>query len=66
MNIKRSVRIALAKKDMTQAEMAKIVGVTPATLSLIINREEIPTGRLEQFATAFEMSVSDFIKLGED
>lgn len=66
MNIKRSARIALAKKDMTQAELAKIVGVTPATLSLIINRDEIPTGRLEQIANAFDMKVSEFLALGED
>lgn len=58
--------MALAKKDKTQADMAQVIGVTPATLSLIINRDVVPSDRIEQMAHAFDMKVSEFIELGED
>ncbi len=66
MNIKKSFRIALAKKGSTQADMAAVIGVTPATLSLILNREVIPSTRIQQMADIFGMKVSEFIKLGEE
>lgn len=66
MNIKKSFRIALAMKGATQADMAAVVGVTPATLSLILNRESIPSERIKQLADAFGMKVSEFVAMGEE
>ena len=66
MNLKKSIRVAMAQQEMTQAELAAKVGVTASNFSLILNRESIPTSRLEEIAQALDMKVSDLIKLGED
>lgn len=66
MNIKKSIRVALAQKDMTQGDLAEKIGMTASNLSLLMNRESIPTARLAQIAEALDMKVSDLLKLGED
>lgn len=66
MNIKKSIRVALAQKDMTQEGLAKLVGMTASNMSLLLNRESIPTSRLSQIAVALDMKVIDLLKLGED
>jgi len=66
MNIKKSIRVALAQKEMTQEGLAKLVGMTASNMSLLLNRESIPTSRLSQIATALDMKVVDLLKLGED
>lgn len=66
MNIKKSIRVALAQKDMTQGDLASKVGMTASNMSLLLNRESIPTSRLSEMASALGMSVVDLLKLGED
>ncbi|MNR49443.1 Helix-turn-helix domain protein [compost metagenome] len=66
MNIRKSTLIALAKKDMRQADLAKKLGIASNTLSEIIGKETCSGQTLQKLADAFEMPVSEFIKLGED
>ena len=66
MNIKKSIRVALAQKDMNQGDLAKKVGMTASNMSLLLNRESIPTSRLSEMAEALDMTVVDLLKLGED
>lgn len=66
MNIKKSIRVALAQKDMTQGDLAVKVGMTASNMSLLLNRESIPTSRLLEMAQALNMTVVDLLKLGED
>ncbi len=66
MNIKKSIRVALAQKEMTQEGLAKLVGMTASNMSLLLNRESIPTSRLSQIASALGLKVVDLLKLGED
>lgn len=66
MNIKKSIRVALAQKDMTQGDLAAKVGMTASNMSLLLNRESIPTSRLSDMAHALDMTVVDLLKLGED
>jgi plasmid maintenance system antidote protein VapI len=56
----------MARKDMRRPDLAKLLGVTPPSVKAIIDRENTTTDTLRKLADIFEMSVSDFIKLGED
>jgi Predicted transcriptional regulator len=66
MNIGKSLKIALLKNDMTQPDLASKVGIHQANISKVSCGKNITTETLERIATAFDMKVSDFIKLGED
>ena len=65
MNIRKSIKIAMASKDVNQFELAKGIGVVPSQISKWINKGGITVKGLESLAAYFDMSVSEFIKLGE-
>lgn len=65
MNLGKSIRVACAQKDIKGKDLAKILGVSEATISTMLNK---PTGKeksLTALAEVFEMPVSEFIALGE-
>lgn len=66
MNIGRSIKIAQAKKGMRGKDLAKKLGVTQSTVSLMTIRETASGAMLKKLADVFEMSVSEFVELGED
>lgn len=66
MNIGKSLKMALLKNDMEQIDLADKVGIHQSNISKISCGKTITTETLERLAKAFSMSVSDFIKLGED
>ena len=65
MNLKRSIAINLAKNDLTQQELARKIGVTQAQISGLVVRGTCTTNTLERLAAAFNMTVSEFIAVGE-
>ena len=65
MNLKRSIAINLAKNDLTQQELARKIGVTQAQISGLVVRGTCTTNTLERLATAFNLTVSEFIAVGE-
>ena len=66
MNIGKSIKIACVKKDIAQHKLAKTVGVSTVTMSTLANNKSgCKQKTLEALAEAFEMSVSEFIALGE-
>lgn len=66
MNIGKSLRIALLKNDMLQADLAARLGIHQSGISRLANRKSMSTETLERAAIAFGMKVSEFIALGED
>lgn len=66
MNAGRSIKVALAKKDMAQKDLAKKMGVSTAYISQLAGREHIGMGTIGLLAEAFNMRVSEFVALGEE
>lgn len=67
MNIPKSIRVALAKQDMTRQQLAERTGVHETNISKMVNgKYGISADQVESFAQAFDMKVSEFVALGED
>jgi len=65
MNIGKSIKVALAKNEMKQTELAKKIGVTHTYMSAVSNRDTCTGDMLAKLSEAFNMSASEFIALGE-
>lgn len=66
MNVGKSIKVALAQKGMSQAELAKRMGLTHTWVSALANKPKASTATIEALASQFDMKVSDFVRLGED
>jgi len=66
MNIGKSIRVACAKKEINHKELARLVGISETTISTLVNnKSKCKQKTLEEFASFFEIPVSEFIALGE-
>lgn len=52
MNIKTKITVALAHRSMSQATLARSIGMTPANFSLKAKRETFTQSELESIAKA--------------
>jgi len=66
MNIGKSIRVALAKKEMSQQDLAKKMEVSKPYVSQLAGRAHAGMGTVVLLADAFNMKVSEFLELGED
>lgn len=67
MDIQKSIRLAMAHRNMNQRQLAYAAGITPTFVSYILTGKYQPRlCSLERIAKAVEMSVSDLIALGEE
>ena len=66
MNANRSLRVALAKRDMNQTQLAQLAGLTQPSISGLASRQNWNCESLQKIADAFGMKVSEFVALGED
>lgn len=66
MNTGKSLRICLVKADMNQSELAREMGLTRASINRYCRTKQWSMPSVERFANHFGLSVTDFIKLGED
>lgn len=67
MDMKKSILIGLAKSNMTRKELCEKAGVTNPYLSYVLHGKMTPkVSTVERIAWAFNMSVSEFIALGEE
>lgn len=66
MNIGKSIRVALAQKDMTKTDLAAKLGIHLTGISQFSNRECVKSETIQKLANVFEMKVSEFVALGED
>ena len=66
MNVSKSIKVACAKKEINQLELAKLSGMSEATISnLVGGKTQCKQRTLENFAKVFDMPVSEFVALGE-
>ena len=63
--IKMSIRRALAKNGQKQIWLADKLGLHETTLSRIANSEHVNTSAIEKIAKVFDMTVIEFLALGE-
>ncbi len=67
MNIKKSIRVAMAHKGIpNQGALANISEVDKMTISNIMTDKPTSLSTIKKVAVALGYSVSDFIKLGEE
>ena len=65
MNIGKSIRLALAERDMQKQELAEKMGVTRTTITNLLNSTTCAGSRINDLCGIFDMKASDFIALGE-
>lgn len=65
MNIGRSIKRLLERDGRKQLWLASQVGLSPAYMSVVANSEQCNGSLLQKLADAFDMSVSEFVAVGE-
>lgn len=66
MNLRRSIKTALAQRDMTQKALAEKLGMLETSISQLAAQKSCQGSTLVKLAEAFGMKVSEFVALGED
>ncbi len=66
MNAGKSIKVAMAKRDITQKDLAERMGVSRQYVSQMISSEQIGIGTINKLADVFGMKVSEFLALGEE
>ena len=66
MNINKSIKLALAHRDMTPADIAVALGTTRQRVYALSAQKVMTTETLERVAKALNYKTSEFIALGED
>ena len=66
MDLAKSLRIALAERNIKRTELAKQLGVSRQIVSTWVNTGGISRVNLELTCKFLDMNVSDFVALGED
>lgn len=66
MDISKSIRLALAHKNMSKTALAKALGRKLPSVTQLCSRDIVKSDMIQKLSDVFEMKVSDFIKLGED
>jgi len=65
MNIKKSINVAVAQRSLSKRYVAEAMGVTPTRISAIANQKNLSVENLTKLAGVFNLTVSEFIALGE-
>lgn len=66
MNIRKSVMIALAQRDMKQKDLAEQLGMSQGSMSQLLSQTSCTGATLQKLAGAFDMKVSEFVAIGEE
>lgn len=66
MNLRKSIKVALAQRDMEQKTLAEQLGMSQSSMSQLAAQESCTGATLKKLAEAFGMKVSEFVALGED
>jgi len=66
MDVGRSLAVCLAKVNIKKKDFAEDIGVDPSHVSQMLRSNGGTSSRIKMLAEYFDMSASEFIKLGED
>ena len=65
--LNNTLKVQRAKKDLTQEQLADLVGVTRKTINTVENKKYIPSTYLAlKLSQALEVSVEEIFQLGGD
>ena len=65
--LNNTLKVQRAKKDLTQEQLADLVGVTRKTINTVENKKYIPSTYLAlKLSQALEVSVEELFQLGGD
>jgi len=66
-NISKSMKIAMAHRELNQKKLSKRSGISQVTISKISQNSSNPSlDIISKLANSMDYSLGDFIKLGED
>jgi plasmid maintenance system antidote protein VapI len=65
-NVGKSIKVAMAMRDMNPAILAERLVVSRQYVSNLIHSKQIGIGTISKLSDVFNMKVSDFLALGED
>lgn len=66
MNVGKSIKVAMAMRDMNPSLLAEKMGVSRQYVSNLIHSKQIGIGTISKLSDVLNMKVSDFLALGED
>ena len=66
MNISKSIKVALAQREMTVGDLAKKLDLSRQRVNSLIRADNARTDTIEKVAKALNMQASELIALGED
>lgn len=66
MNLGKSIKMALAKREMSQKDLAEKMGWSIVWTNTLANKKSARSETIEALATAFGMKTSEFVALGEE
>ncbi len=66
MNVGKSIKVALAMREMNQQDLAVKMDVSKPYVSQLAGKQHAGIGTVTLLAEAFGMKVSEFLALGED
>lgn len=65
--LKNTIKVQRAKKDLTQEQLAELVGVTRKTINTVENRKYIPSTYLAlKLSKALEVTVEELFQLDDE
>ena len=65
--LNNTLKVQRAKKDLTQEQLADLVGVTRKTINTVENNKYIPSTYLAlKLSQALEVTVEELFQLGDD
>lgn len=65
MNIGKSIRVALAQKEKNNEWLANMMGCSASHIRALAVRKSATGTTIERLARCFDMTVSEFVALGE-
>lgn len=66
MNLRKSVMVAMAQRDMKQKDVADKIGISQGSMSQLMGQVSCTGATLVKLASAFGLKVSEFVALGEE
>ena len=66
MNLGKAIKVALAKNDIRQNELAARLGVSDKYISRVCNHENVGMNTIRKIADELDMKVSELVALGEE
>ena len=66
MDLRKSLRVAIASKGVRNIDVAEYLGYTPQQITNWLREGNISSQNITKLSEYFEMKASEFIALGED